>query len=206
MYEAAIHDLEAGGYTKVPVVAAQHAYYVLGHPVRRLAYDKSLGASVAAEYPHKVAWLNRAPDPVAQPGQLNPVSLTQSFHTTHPSFEELFDHLSSNFTQLPRPKGETIQSLTIEIPITRQQALTGGTVKVMVPALMECSLCGGSGGVGPFRCCRCDGKGAVADEYPVQVSFPAGYASYTTQVPLAQLGIHNFYLTVNFRVAGVPRL
>jgi DnaJ-class molecular chaperone len=205
MYEAAIHDLEAGGYTKVPIVAAQQAYSVLGHPARRLAYDKSLGASVADEYPQKAVWVNPAPDPAPPPGELNAVSLTRSFHTIRPSFEELFDRLWSNFAQLARPKSETVQSLTIEIPITRQQALTGGTAEVMVPALIQCSLCGGSGGVGPFRCASCDGRGAVADEYPVQVSFPAGYASYTTQVPLTQLGIHNFYLTVNFRVTGVPR-
>lgn len=206
MYEAAIHDLEAGGHTKVPIVAAQRAYSVLGRPVRRLAYDKSLGANIVDEYPPKVAWVNPAAEPGPQPGQLSSVSLTRSFHTFHPSFEELFDRLWSNFAQLARPKAETIQSLTIEIPITRQQALTGGTVEVMVPALMQCFVCGGIGGVGPFRCGRCDGRGAVADEYPLQVSFPAGYTSYTTQVPLTQLGIHNFYLTVNFRVTGVPRL
>jgi DnaJ-class molecular chaperone len=132
--------------------------------------------------------------------------LTRSFRSFRPSFEELFDRLWSNFSRVTRPKAETVKSLSIEIPVTRQQAITGGTAEVMVPALLECPICRGMGGVGPFRCINCNGRGAVADEYPVQVSFPPGDSRYTVQVPLTPLGIDNFYLTVHFRIADASEV
>lgn len=209
MYDAAVCELEAGGYSKVPLLAAQEAYSVVGNPPVRRAYDRSLGPQVIDEYPPERT--SQAPAAEEFPQlpiacQLGPVSLTRSFRSFHPSFEELFDRLWSNFSRVTRPKAETVQSLTIEVPITRHQVITGGTAEVMVPALLKCPICRGIGGVGPFRCIHCDGRGAVADEYPVQVSFPPGHSRYTAQVSLSSLGIDNFYLTVHFRIADAAEI
>jgi DnaJ-class molecular chaperone len=202
-YRQRVRDLQRGYDIGWMMRDLQEAFAVLGHPQRRRAYDRSRHAVQNQPEPLSAAEAMsiNAPEPLVP---INKVSLMKSFRTFHPSFEEIYDRLWSNFTAATRPKAETLRSLTIEIPITPQQAMTGGTAHVMVPAQATCRACGGHGGVGPFVCVNCDGRGVVADEYSVPVSHPAGFSSYTTQVHLDRLGIHNFYLTVHFRMTHQP--
>jgi molecular chaperone DnaJ len=84
--------------------------------------------------------------------------------------------------------------------VSAEEALTGGDVRVLVPARMQCLRCGGRGGIGPYECWRCQGQGFVTAEYPVDVAYPAGLRrDHVVRVPLDDLGISNFYLTVRFR-------
>ncbi len=204
VYTTVMRDLEVGGYVSTPIRAAQRAFSVLGHPPSRRVYDNTFAGIVNEE----TRATTRDESIFTQPApshraDLGAMSLARSFRTSHPSFEEIFDRLWSNFAARSRPKAETTRSLTVEIPITRDQAMTGGAAEVMVPALVECGVCRGTGGVGTFLCARCDGRGAVAGEYPLRVAFPPGHAQYTVQVPLSSLGIQNFYLTVHFRMTGI---
>jgi molecular chaperone DnaJ len=179
----------------------QEAYRVLASPVERRAYDES---HQHIPFQKKQLATSRGSAepliPAESAGDLIDVSLTRSFRTASPSFEEISDRLWSNFTGAPRPKAETIQSLTIEIPLTSRQALAGGTARVLVPTKAACPACSGQGSAGGFVCLPCDGSGVVLDEYPLLVDFPAGIGDYAVQVPLDGLGIHNLYLTVCFRV------
>jgi molecular chaperone DnaJ len=133
---------------------------------------------------------------------LGEVSLTHSFQTIQPSFEQLFDRLWGNFTLLSRPKAETIESLNVEILLSPEEALRGGQVRVFIPSQFKCPVCEGRGGVGPFECWRCDGRGIVAGEYPLLVSFPAGISENVVEIPLDRFGIQNFYLQVCFRISS----
>ncbi len=118
-----------------------------------------------------------------------------------PSFDELFDRLWSNFSLLTRPKEEQLESLTLELPLSREEAMNGGQARILIPARAECPACGGRGGVGGYECWRCQGHGAITAEYPLDVPYPAGIVSeYVVQLPLEGFGIGNFYLTVRFRV------
>ena len=100
-------------------------------------------------------------------------------------------------------KAEALQGLTLEIPLTPDQARLGGRVQVMVPARARCPSCRGQGAVGPYQCWRCEGHGSITAEYPVEVAYPQGLLDeYTVQVPLDQFGIDNLYLTVRFRVTA----
>jgi DnaJ-class molecular chaperone len=175
----------------------QKAYLTLTDAGRRKAYDEALHARKKPLNLTPVESL--APEKTVDLGE---VSLTHSFQTIRPSFEQLFDRLLSNFTLLTRPKAETIERLNVEIILSPEEALRGGQVRVFIPSQFKCPVCDGRGGVGPFECWRCDGRGIVAGEYPLLVSFPAGISGNVVEIPLDRFGIQNFYLKVYFRVSS----
>jgi len=191
-----------------PFMEVQDAYAVLSDPGRRQMYDARLSAErhgpthipvkserIEPGRPAAEPLIPREPEP------LEDVSLFRSFETFSPSFDEIFDHLWSNFTGAVRPKSERVESLTIEVPVSYEQALRGGRVRVLVPAVIRCPTCGGHGGVGPFECWRCRGLGELSGDFPVSIAFPAGIPDgYAAGVSLDRLGVSNLYLTVRFRV------
>ena len=175
--------------------ALQDAYAVLGHPGRRDAYEQKL-AQEAGPAPPQAQRL------VASGGQPIEVSLREPPGECHPSFEELFERLWSNFSLLTRPKAEHIESLTVEIVLTPEEARSGGRACILIPARAQCPACLGHGAIGLYQCWRCQGHGSITADYPLQVPYPAGMLNeYAAQVPLSGFGIQNFYLTVRFRVS-----
>lgn len=183
-----------------PFLDVQEAYGVLGDPARRQDYDRRLDELKVYPGPEPLT----ARKPFAEPleADLGEASLTRSFRTFSPSFDEIFDRLWSNFDRLARPKGETLKSLTAEVLLTPGQARTGGHIRILVPSRAVCPTCGGYGGVDLYECWRCAGEGAVSGELPLLVSFPAGVpGGYMVRIPLERFGIRNLYLTVHFRVA-----
>ena len=175
-------------------------YSTLTNARRRKAYDDALhGGEKPPNLTPKTPVESLAPEKTVDLGE---VSLTHSFQTIQPSFEQLFDRLWGNFTLLTRPKAETIESLNVEILLSAEEALRGGQVRVFIPSQFKCPACDGRGGVGPFECWRCDGRGMVVGEYPLLVSFPAGISGNVVEIPLHRFGIQNFYLKVYFRVRG----
>jgi molecular chaperone DnaJ len=186
----------------------QEAYDVLSDPIRREMYDRQ-----AEDIPIRridttrrretiIPGRHRA-EPLVKPPparEFEDISLFRSFETFSPSLEELLERLYSNFNLRTRPKAERVESLNVEVPLSPQQAFAGGEVRVMVPARLVCQACRGHGRIGPYECTYCEGHGVVTAEYPVTVSYPAGLeGDYIVRVPLEQFGIHNFYLTVQFR-------
>ena len=178
----------------------QMAYSRLMDTSRRKTYDETLPqAEKPLIPPPKKTVETIAPEKTVDLGEL---SLIHSFQNIQPSFEELFDRLWSNFTLLNRPKAETIASLNVEVLLSPEEALRGGQVRVLIPAQLECPTCEGHGGGKCFECWRCNGKGVVAGEYPLLVSFPGEISEYMVEIPLDRFGIQNFYLKVFFRVSG----
>lgn len=200
-YETRIHELGFEPYQKPSLLEVQEAYSVLGEPARRRSYDLW---PVKIPIQPRSAGSGRPPAepliPEEAPDDLMDVSVADSFRTAYPSFDEIHDRLWRNFQRVARPKGETIRSLTLEVPLTPQQAFTGGRARVLVPARTQCPTCGGRGGVGPYVCLRCEGSGVVVGDCPVIVAYPPGIADYAVRIPLDQFGIDNLYLIVFFRV------
>jgi molecular chaperone DnaJ len=102
-----------------------------------------------------------------------------------------------------RPKAERLESLSVDVPLSPQQAFEGGAVRILVPARLVCPACRGQGSVGPYECSHCEGHGAVTREYPVTVAYPAGLQEdHIVRLPLNRFRIQNFYLTVRFRLTN----
>ena len=196
------------GEDSSPFMDLQEAYAVLGDPKRRSVYDRMLrqlrprakSGSLTAEplHPRRVR-----PEPLIpeeQPARRDDLSLSGSFRTFSPSFEELFERLWRNYSPL-RPEMEPLYALNVEIVIDPGQALRGGRARLLVPAQVICPLCHGRGGAGWLECARCRGAGKIAGEFPVTLAFPPGVVNnHVIQVPLDSFGIENFYLNVIFRV------
>ena len=139
--------------------------------------------------------------PVQPVGGFEDISLLRSFETFLPSFSEIFDRLWSNFELVTRPKAERPGSLTVDVPLSPQQAFVGGQMRILVPARVICPACRARGTVGPYQCWCCEGHGALTGEYPVTVSYPADLQQdYMVRLPLDRIGIENFYLIVRFRL------
>ena len=128
------------------------------------------------------------------------ISLTRSFDTYAPSFDDFFERLWSNFEHVTRPKAEKLESLTVDIPLTMEEAQDGGTVSILVPTRVTCQSCRGHGSIGLYECWHCQGQGAITAEYPLEVSYPAMLrGDYVVRVRLEDFGIRNLYLTARFR-------
>lgn len=193
-----------------PFLALQEAYATLSDPNRRRAYDQSLRTGQAQSVrPSIQAEPLRSPSPAPEPliperersFDLGRLSVTGSFHSFAPSFEEIFDRLWQNFNPLG-PKITETKSLNVEVTITPLQAFRGGRVQLMIPARLTCPVCGGHGGVGFFECLHCGGSGVIEGEFPVTVTFPPGTPNnYTVELSLDRLGIRNLYLTVIFKIS-----
>lgn len=202
---------DRSGLESEPFIELQEAYGVLSDPERRQRYDRQVAGQRTRRRPWGPAAepLVRRPVPetfrtVSPASGFRELRLDESFLRFEPSFDELFDRLWSDFTTLSRPKAETLESLTVEVVLTPEEARAGGAVRVEIPARSTCPTCGGHGAVETYECWRCAGQGHLTLHYPLSVSYPAGVTDgYVVRVPLEDFGIENFYLTVQFRVSGM---
>lgn len=194
---------DTGGKSCEPFIELQAAYAVLGNPARRAAYDQK-----AQSLPiHRREGRPGSSRPAAEPfrafesaRRVREFSLAEAFDTYAPSFEELFARLWSNFEPVMRPKGERLESLRVDVPLSSEEAWMGGSARVLVPARVRCRACGGHGHLGPYECWQCKGQGALLLEYPLDVPYPAELRSaYVVRMSLTDLGIENLYLTIRFR-------
>lgn len=199
---------DLSGFGSDQFLELQEAYSVLSDPMRRAVYDREAGeipvrrTDVARPTETLIVRRHSAEplSPVQPRKGLEEISLLKSFETFLPSFSEMFDRLWSNFELVTRPKAERLESLTVDVPLSPRQAFMGGHMRILVPARVICPACRGRGHVGPYECSRCEGHGALRDEYPVTVRYPAGLQQdYIVRLPLDGFGIENFYLTVRFR-------
>ena len=180
----------------------QEAYAVLGDGERRSEYEKSLRRSSMRTAQTRRTYAEPEPlIPRQRPFDMGEISPVRSFQTFTPSLDEVFDWLWNNFSTLDWPKSGRIQNLTLEVPLTKDQAIRGGNARVMVPARAICPTCQGYGSVGIYDCSRCAGEGAISGEVPVSVSFPAGLMQdHAAVISLERFGIMNLQLTVLFRL------
>jgi DnaJ-class molecular chaperone len=193
-------DLYSGGNETFREI--QEAYSVLGNAQRRRKYEQQISKK-PVRTTVKRATYHPEPEPLIpeqRPIDIGEISPARSFQTFTPSFDEIFDWLWRNFADITEPKSERVQNLTLEIPLTREQALKGGTARIMVPARAVCPTCRGYGGVGPYECTRCAGEGHISGEAPVSISFPPGLTQdHAVMIPLNRFGIRNLHMTVLFR-------
>jgi DnaJ-class molecular chaperone len=183
----------------------QEAYSVLSDNQERRRYDQNLMiAKTRVPFRDKFSPEPEHPLPERQSANIDDISLVRSFHTFTPSFEEIFDWLWNNFSTLNYPKSGWVQNLTIEVPVTKEQMLSGGIARVMIPVRALCKICQGYGKVGPYECTRCAGEGAIVGEVPISVALPPGLKEdHAVLIPLDRYGIRNLHLTVLFYLTNI---
>jgi len=183
----------------------QEAYAVINNDQARREYDENI-IPARTEIPSGHSFSAKPAPRLSgkEATDLDDFSLARSFQTFTPSFDEIFDWLWNNFSTFSYPKSGHMQNLTLEIPLSPEQALLGGNVRIMVPAKAICNTCRGRGSIGPYDCPRCAGEGAIVGEVPVLVSFQPGLrANQAVIIPLDRYGIRNLYLTVLFCLTGI---
>jgi len=195
-YSARVKELHPADFeqNRRAFIEIQEAYIFLSDPLRRAVYDRLSGSS-ADFVPVK------SPSPRKSKSPVKEVSFPGSFETFLPAYEDLFNRFWSNFSALTPPKAEKIENLNLEVTLSPEEALRGGEVRVSIPSRISCPACKGRGGVGPFECWRCEGRGFVIRKMPIQISYPSEISNHIAEVSLSPYGIHNFYLTVFFRVS-----
>lgn len=197
---------DISGSGSEPFLELQEAYSVLSDPIRRAAYDRGVESIPIHRFGR--AHQSRAsaePFQEVEPASaFREVSLSQSFGKFIPTFDDVFERFWRNFEPAHQPKGEGLETLTVDIPLTRQEAWRGGTVRILVPAREVCHACRGRGGIGWHRCWRCRGQGIVQGEFPLDINYPTVLSrDYVVRVRLNEFGIKNLYLTVRFRPSDV---
>jgi len=183
----------------------QEAYSVLGNSRRRREYERKISKVSLRRSLRRTRYPEPEPlIPEERPIDMGEISPVRSFQSFTPSFDEIFDWLWKNFSDLDQPKSDRFQNLTLEITLTHEQARRGGSARIMVPAQAVCPTCRGQGGVGFYECARCAGEGAISGEMPISVAFPPGLAKdHAVMIPLDRFGIRNTHITVLFRPTGI---
>jgi DnaJ-class molecular chaperone len=174
------HPDRIGPGGAAPFREVAEAYEVLGDPERRQAYDDSL-----------------RPAPVARNAVtlVRNVSMRRDLADARPSEDSMFSRFERNFTGVGVPKSEGVEELNVEVAISEEEATRGARVRLGVPVFAPCLVCRGRG------CNICGWTGMSEGERPVTIDVPPMSGRGTTFVmPLAGLGIHNFYLRVRVRV------
>lgn len=197
------------GKDSAPFLRIQEAYDVLSDPENRRLYDQTLKRK-RAESMHALR-----PEPLTRPVgrrvvetlrgggimDLGIVAPMESFRAFRPSFDEIFDTLWNAFE--PQPKSEKFRTLTMEIPLTWDQARWGGRLQVYVPVDRLCPECGGAGRLNYFLCRFCGGRGTVREELPLEVELPPGIPDrFEVAVPLNRYGIRDVRPVLLFRVGS----
>jgi DnaJ-class molecular chaperone len=182
----------------------QEAYSVLGNKRRKREYEQRIRKAPIKKPLRRTLYPEPEPlIPEEKPVDMGEISPVRSFQSFTPSFDEIFDWLWRNFSDLAQPKSARVRNLTLEVTLTPEQAHLGGNARVMVPVQAICPTCRGRGGVGFYECGRCAGEGVISGEMPVSVSFPPGLTTdHAVMIPLDRFGIRNVHITVLFRPTG----
>jgi molecular chaperone DnaJ len=201
---------DTSGLESGPFLELQEAYGVLSDPQRRRLYDRkarpvAMGRRPWGPVAEPLVRERRRGKPFRPPGSsrnFREILLAEVFEREGPTFNELLDRLLRDFEYVSQPKSETCESFAWEVVISQEEARCGGRVQVNVPARATCPACGGHGVMGFYECGQCEGHGALAAAYPVEVPYPPGIRDGSAvRIPLDRFGIENLYLTLLFRVS-----
>lgn len=174
------------------------AYRVLSNPERRRDYDRGLfhsGENRGAAEP-----VSFTPERASGLPQIAGTLKSRCIKAA--PFESALAQVSRNLISSHIPDRGAPQRLSVIAILSPVEALRGGMLDLAVPSCSPCMRCGGTGMRGSFPCDLCDGEGLREEEDVVHLCVPANVADGSLiELPLRSLGLHNFYLCVQIRVA-----
>ncbi len=190
-----------------PFLAIREAYEVLCDPSRRRAYDEELARERRSSEPAiggaRPEALRRQRCPV------EPLVPTQPLAGRHDRFpgatlqsllaELLYQPRSD--VDPPRRAQAGTEELHLEISLTPRQARHGGQFRLWIPVQLRCPACRGRGRIGAFACAHCHGRGAVADDNPIEVAFPGGLVDGSEgELSLIRPGMPDLHVVLRFKI------
>jgi DnaJ-class molecular chaperone len=183
-----------------PFRQIQEAYSVLGNAERRRQYEASLPKPSFKSCVRPGYCVE--PEPLIAEKETFDIDQAQSgSYGRFPQspFAGSFERLWYDFPHPCRHGQKRLRNYSIDIPLTRQQTVHGGTARVMAPARAVCPSCRGYGDTGFFECTRCSGAGIITGEMPVSIEFPPGLTqNLAVSIPLERFGFPNVHLIVRF--------
>jgi molecular chaperone DnaJ len=191
------HPDYAGPQSAPAFEAVVEAHSILSDPNRRRDYNERLRLEERDRtepgllHPFASDWLPR--------------SIFADRDAVQPSFEALAERLRRNFTGRRVPKAERPERLSVEVILTPEEAVRGGTLSIGIPVSEVCGACGGTGREWLFPCRDCGGEGRVSRLQSLPVPIPSSLRlGIVPEVSVGALGINNLFVQLRIRISKEP--
>jgi DnaJ-class molecular chaperone len=120
-----------------------------------------------------------------------------------PSLDSVYPQVRRNFIRGELPRDSQAKAVDVQIVLTPEDALTGGTVLIGTPNYYPCRVCRGSGVVDGCSCLACRERGVIEENETVFAAVPSSVRDHEQiEIPLSGLGLHGFYLRLNVDVGS----
>lgn len=187
-------DCFGGGTDPDKFRAAREAYEVLSDRNRRRDYDAQL---------HREGIPARTTD--VRETIRRRRRAWEELRETRSFLDEVFEGLVPGFYRKRFRHPSIPKDLYMEVVLTPDEALRGGTFPVAVPVMEPCPHCSQSGWQAGFYCPACLGCGAVRSRREFDLAVPPGVQPNTSvDISLADLGLPGVRLMIDVLVKANP--
>jgi DnaJ-class molecular chaperone len=168
-----------------------NAYQVLSNTEKRKLYDQGLSHAEGGSRQRGDAIIIDVGLP-AESTVPECVPLLRAFETVSPPFERLLVQVLRSFTHVEEAREESIATFNIQVLLSPDEAVHGGTGQVTIPVFYPCDACGGTGHDGFFSCLSCQAQGVIEEEEAIRIQIPPLVHDYSViEAPVRGLGLHN---------------